>query len=123
MTKRWQNNDMKLAWAIICSFVLVGTPFLSAPAQSFERDAQVVHACCPSVCKMPCCRSRPVSDSQSLPAVPTQTGGQNQVPMLSPSALALILPDSISLRLSPSTSISFAVKGSPLYERNCARLI
>ncbi|MGA2852519.1 MAG: hypothetical protein ABSE90_00095 [Verrucomicrobiota bacterium] len=115
---------MKTTWAIICSLVLAGTPFLLAQTPlPVCRAKQPVPACCQHGCKMPCCSPKPASDSKPAPAVPAQTGGQNQVSFLAPNALVWVLPDAPVSKLSSTTQISLVTKGSPLYARNCARLI
>jgi hypothetical protein len=114
---------MKLALAIICSFVLAGTPFLLAQTPSPACARQPVCACCRHGGQMPCCQAKSSSGSQSLPAVPAQTGSQNQLSLLAANVVAWILPDAPAAHFSSAVSISFATKASPLYARNCVRLI
>jgi hypothetical protein len=114
---------MKLALAIICSFVLAGTPFLLAQTPSPACARQTVRACCQHGCKMPCCQAKPSSGSQPPPAVPAQTAGPNQLSLLAAGIMAWILPDAPAAHFSSAVSISFATKAGPLYARNCVRLI
>jgi hypothetical protein len=114
-------KNVKTTWAIICSLVLAGTPFLLA--QTPSSCAKQVRACCQRGVEMPCCKAKSSPDSQSKPAVPAPTGNQNQLSLLASSALIWSLPanpaDSIS---SHSTPFSMTA-GTPLYARDCARLI
>jgi len=114
---------MKLALAIICSFVLAGTPFLLARTPLPECVKRPVPACCQHGCKMPCCQAKSSSGSQPLPAVPAQTANQNQLSLLAANIVAWILPDTTISLLPSASPISFVTKVSPLYARNCARLI
>ena len=112
---------MKTTWAIICSLVLAGTPFLLA--QTPSACVKQVRACCQHGGEMPCCKAKSTPDSQSKPAIPSQTGNQNQLSLLASSALIWTLPanpaDSISSQSTPSSMKA----GAPLYARDCARLI
>ena len=112
---------MKTTWAIICSLVLAGTPFLLA--QTPSACVKQVRACCQHGGEMPCCKAKPTPDSQSKPAVPSQTINQNQLSLLAFSALTWTLPanpaDSISSHSTPSSLSASA----PLYALDCARLI
>jgi hypothetical protein len=114
---------MKLALAIICSFVLAGTPFLLAQTPSPACARQPVRACCRHGGEMPCCQAKSSSDPQPMPAVPVQTSSQSQPSLLAASVAAWVLPDATISQLSSAVSISFATKDSPLYARHCARLI
>jgi hypothetical protein len=112
---------MKTTWAIICSLVLAGTPLLlpQTPSSCIKQ----VRACCQHGVEMPCCKAKSLPDSQSKPAVPAQTGSQNQLSLLASSALIWTLTanpvDSISSHSTPSVMTA----GAPLYARDCARLI
>jgi hypothetical protein len=114
-------KKMKTTWAIICSLVLAGTPFLLA--QTPSACVKQVRVCCQHGMEMPCCKVNSSPNSQSKPAVPAQTGNQNQLSLLASSALIWTLPpnpkDSISSHSTPSVMTS----GAPLYSRDCARLI
>jgi hypothetical protein len=106
--------------AIFFSVMLVWAQLLAAPTPA--TPARPAHACCHCGGKMSCCRA-PSSGSQPMPAVPAQTGGQNQISLLAPNVPAWALPDAALFQLSSAAPISFSVKGSPLYARDCARLI
>ncbi|MGO8767112.1 MAG: hypothetical protein ACLQSR_18505 [Limisphaerales bacterium] len=114
---------MKAALAIICSFVLAGTPFLPAQTPLPQCVKQPVPACCQHGCKMPCCQAKPMSNSQPAPAVPARTASQNQLSLLAANIAVWGLTDATTSRLPSASPISLVTKGSPLYARNCARLI
>jgi len=115
---------MKAALAIICSFVLAGTPFLFAQPPLPQCVKQPVPACCLHGCKMPCCQAKPSSGSQPMPTIPAQTTNQNQLSPFAANIATCVLPDATFFQLSSSASpLSLVTKGSPLYARNCARLI
>ena len=107
--------------AMVCSLLLMGTPFL--PAQMPSPCAKQVRACCRHGGEMPCCNAKASPDSQSKPAVPSQTGSQGQLSLLASAALIWTLPvnpvDSISFHSTPSSLTADA----PLYARDCALLI
>lgn len=111
---------MKLALAIVCSFLLAGTPWFSAPlAVSCAKKAS---AGCQCGGKMTCCQSGPASDSQPAPATPAPAGSQSQLLLLAPGILAWTLPANPAVSISPSALLSMAA-GAPLFARDCARLI
>jgi hypothetical protein len=115
---------MKLALAIICSFVLAGTPFLLAQTPMPACVQQPVPACCQHGGNMPCCQAKSSSSSQPLPAVPAQTGNQGQLSLFAATSVAAwVLPDATTSQLPSASPISLVTKASPLYARNCARLI
>ncbi|HUZ07749.1 MAG TPA: hypothetical protein VMV89_09710 [Candidatus Paceibacterota bacterium] len=116
---------MKLALAIICSLMLAGSPFLSAqtllPAGCAKQPASA--SChCHHGCKMPCCQAKSSPTSPSAPVVP-QTTGQNQLSLLAAGIVAWILPDAPVTSIPSAAPISFVTKDTPLYARNCVRLI
>jgi hypothetical protein len=114
-------KKMKTTWAIICSLVLAGTPFLSA--QTPESCVKQVRACCQRGVEMPCCKANSSPDSQSKPALPSPTGNQNQLPLLASSALIWTLPANPADSISSHSTPSVMTAGAPLYARDCARLI
>jgi hypothetical protein len=116
-------STVKLLLAIVCSFVLAGAPLLLARTSPPVCAKHSMPACCRHGGTMPCCNAKPPSNSQPLPAVPTQSGSQSQLSFLAPAVLIWTLPANpanliSSLALPFSTAI-----GAPLYARNCARLI
>jgi hypothetical protein len=112
---------MKTALAIICSFVLAGTPFLLA--QTPSSCVKQVRACCKHGGDMPCCKANSSPDSQSKPAVPSQTGSQNQLSLLPSSVMIWTLPTNPSDSISSHPTSSSMTASAPLYARDCARLI
>ena len=114
-------GNVKTTWAIICSLVLAGIPFLLAQTPSV--CVKQVRACCQHGMEMPCCKVNSSPNSQSKPAVPAQTGNQSQLSLLASSALIWSLPvnpaDTISSHYTPSS----AAASAPLYALDCARLI
>ena len=114
-------KNVKTTWAIICSLVLAGTPFLLA--QTPSSCVKQVRACCQHGGEMPCCKAKSSPDSQSKPAIPTQTGNQNQLSLLASSALIWTLPSDPADSISSHSSPSVMTAGAPLYSRDCARLI
>jgi len=112
---------MKLALAIIYSFVLAGTPFL--PAQTPSACAGQIRACCQHGVVMPCCAAKSSPDSQPAPAAPAPAGSQSQLSLLAPAVLIWTLPATpADSTVSTSTPPPLAA-GAPLYARDCARLI
>jgi len=112
---------MKTALAIICSFLLAGTPFLLA--QAAPSCVEQNHACCHSGCKMDCCAAKSLPDSQSVPAVPAPSSSQNQFSLLAPHALAWTLLNGETHPISFTVISPSSVTGAPLYALDCARLI
>jgi len=113
---------MKLAWAILCSLVLMTAPMLMAePNPVCVRHA--AHACCHAGGKMSCCATQPVSNSPPVPLNSNRAGLQTGF-------IAVLLPAlTAALAVVENRQNSFAplppptANGVPLYTRNCARLI
>jgi len=114
-------GNVKTTWAIICSLVLAGTPFLLA--QTPTSCVKQVRACCQHGGEMPCCKAKQSPDSQSKPAIPSQTGSQNQLSLLASSALIWTLPANPADLISSHSKPSAMTAGAPLYALDCARLI
>jgi hypothetical protein len=112
---------MKTTLAIVCSLVLAGTPFLLA--QTPSSCAKQVRACCQHGGEMPCCKAKSSPDSQSKPVVPSQTGNQSQLSLLASSILIWTLPTNPSDTISAHSTPSSMTASTPIYARNCARLI
>jgi hypothetical protein len=112
---------LKTTWAIICSFVLAGTPFLLA--QTPSSCVKQVRACCQHGGEMACCKESSSPDSQSKPAVPSQTGNQGQLSLLAPNVLVWTPPTNLSVTISSRSTPSSMTASAPLYARDCARLI
>jgi hypothetical protein len=112
---------MKTALAIVCSCLLTGAPFLLA--QAAPSCVKQNHACCHCGGKMNCCAGKTLPDSRPVPAVPAQSGDQNQFSLLAPHALAWALLNNETHPISFTVIFSSSVTGAPLYARDCARLI
>ena len=112
---------MKMTLAMVCSLLLMGTPFLSAQMPS--PCAKQVRACCQHGGEMPCCKAKTSPDSQSKPAIPSQTGNQNQLSLFATSALIWTLPANPADSISSHSTSSVMTDGAPLYARDCALLI
>ena len=114
-------KKVKTTWAILCSLVLAGTPFLLA--QTPTSCVKQVRACCRPGAEMPCCKANSSPDSQSKPAVPAPTGNPNQLSLLVSSALIWTLPANLADSISSHSTPSAMAAGAPLFARDCARLI
>jgi len=113
---------MKAAWAIICSLVLAGTPFLPAQTLAPACAKQPVRACCQHGVEMPCCAAKPASGSQPAPVIPAQSVSQNQIALPAPGVVAWTLPESPA-NLFSSAAVPLTAASPPLYARNCALLL
>jgi hypothetical protein len=114
---------MKLALAIICSFVLAGTPFLFAQSPAPNCSNQPVPACCQHGVKMACCSAKPPSDSQPMPAIPAQNAGQTQLSLPPINVAVWVAPaNEVDAVFASIEHPPTATKAS-LYMRNCAWLI
>jgi hypothetical protein len=109
---------VKTALSILCSLGLLWAQM--AGVQTTPVCA--IHACCHCGGRMACC-------AQPLPARPPLTanlvfaGGQNQLSIPLPGVVVWLLPDVPAAQFSTSATASFAATASPLYARDCARLI
>lgn len=113
---------MKLALAIICSFLLAGTPPLVAQPTAKSACATKVRACCQHGI-MPCCQAKPASGSQPAPSAPAPNVNLGQLSLLEPGILIWSLPEQPANSFaSISTPLSTAF-GAPLFARDCARLL
>jgi len=112
---------VKTTLAIVCSLLLMGTPFLMA--QTSSSCVKHVRACCQHGGEMPCCKAKSAPDSQSKPAVPAQTGNQAQLSLLVPNALIWTLPTNPADTISSHSTLSSMTASAPLYARDCALLI
>jgi len=113
-------QDVKTTLAIVCSLLLAWTPIVpaQAPAAGVGRGA---HACCH--CGKACCAAPSSPDSQPVPAAPVPASYQSQLSTFAPAALAWSLPDTPAPDFSASVSSLLTASRTPLYTRNCARLI
>jgi hypothetical protein len=110
---------MKTVLAIVCSLMLVWTPFVQAqaPAAGVERT---MRACCP--CHASCCAAPAAPESSPLSTIPA-LNLQTQLLLLAPTTLAWTLPTSSPENFLARPVSSLTHEHAPLYERNCARLI
>jgi hypothetical protein len=115
-------ENVKTMWAIICSLVLAGTPFLLAQTPP-SSCAKQVRACCRHGGEIPCCKAKSSPDSQSKPVVPSPTSNQSQLSLLASSVLVWTLPANPSATISSHSAPSSMTAGAPIYARDCARLI
>jgi len=113
---------MKLALAIICSFLLAGTPLLLTQAPVPVSCAGQVRACCQHGV-MPCCQAKSLPDSQPAPAAPAPAGDQSQLSLLAPGVLLWILPATPANSIVSISTPSLPAASAPLYALDCARLI
>jgi hypothetical protein len=107
--------------AILFSLLLVGVQLLAAPTP--VASAQPVHACCHCGGKMSCCTAQPPSGSQPAPVVPSHSGVQRQFSVTAPAVMAWILPENEAGSISSAFVSPLTASGTPLYARNCARLL
>jgi hypothetical protein len=106
--------SMLLVWMQIAPASVPVSPVCVKPAMDNCAD------CCD---RMACCATKPTSNPQPSPAVPTQPNAQNQISLLAPSVVAWILPKNpTSSKFSVSAS-PLLTMAAPLYERNCALLL
>ena len=108
---------------MVCSLLLMGTPFLSAQTQTPSPCAKQVRACCRHGGEMPCCKANSSPDSQSKPAIPAPAGNQIQLSVPPQNIASWVLPDAALPDFSPAASTLFSVPGTALYKRDCALLI
>jgi hypothetical protein len=106
--------SMLLVWMQITPTSVPASPVCVKPAMGNCAD------CCD---RMACCATKPASQPQPSPAVPTQSTAQNQISLLASSVVAWTLPEnSTGSKFSISTS-PLLTMAPPLYERNCALLL
>jgi hypothetical protein len=116
------DKFVKLLIAILCSVLLVWTPF--APAQALPACAKPAMNCGGAGCHMPCCAAKNSSNPQSQPAVPAQkVGAPGSITLLAPNVAAWILPESPAASISPVAASPLTAARAALYARDCARLI
>jgi len=114
------DEFVKQLSAILFGLLLAWAQLLAAPAPL--ASAQPAHACCHCGGKMSCC-SAPSSGSQPMPAVPSNAGLQKQFSISAPAIVAVALPENRAGLVSPVSRLSSMPNGTPLYTRDCARLI
>jgi len=117
-----ENDIVKLVLTIVCSVLLMGTPFLSATVEPCVKE---VKACCSHGKPMPCCAVTNDSSPQNVPTIPVQNNSQeNQISLL-PAFTAVIwtLPEIPANTIFSATVSSSSVIAAPLVVRNCTFLI
>jgi hypothetical protein len=107
--------------AILFAVMLVWAQF--APAQASVACAKPAMDCSDACRQMPCCAAKPSSDSQPAPAVPAQSGAQNQSSLLAPNIVAWILPENFASPTSSVSALPVLAMAAPLYARNCSLLL
>jgi hypothetical protein len=119
--KQYDISNMKTVLALVCSLLLAWTQIvLAAPAASVPSSAAQVVCHCRGTS---CCAAQPVPESQPVSAAPVSVSSQNLLVTFAPAALAWVLPGTPVYEFSNSSFPSFTAAGTPLYARNCARLI
>jgi hypothetical protein len=113
---------VKQLTAILFSLALVLAQFApsSTTAVCVKANMGNCAACCD---KMDCCATKPASNSQPAPAVPTQPNAQNQISLLAPSVVAWNLPQSPASLVSSASAAPLLAVAAPLYARNCSLLL
>jgi hypothetical protein len=107
--------------AILSVVLLVWAQF--APAQAKVACAKPMMNCSGACRQMPCCAAKPVSDPQPAPAIPAQSGAQNQISLLVPSIAAWTLPETPANSFSSVSVSPLLAPTAPLYARNCSLLL
>jgi hypothetical protein len=107
--------------AILSAVLLVWAQF--APAQATAACVKPAMNCSDACRQMPCCAARPSSDSQPAPAVPAQSGAQNQISLLAPAVVSWILPENPANSFSSASVSPLTAMAAPLYTRNCSLLL
>jgi len=109
---------VKTVVAIFCGIVLALVPLAAQPALC---AAPAVHSCCKCGGKMACCSAR---QNSAMPdnATLVRTAPQNELSLLSQ---ILSLPTPLTARPASISTITARLKpaASPIYARDCARLI
>jgi hypothetical protein len=114
---------MKLAWAIIYSIVLAGTPFPPAQTPAPKCAGQPVPACCQHGVKMACCSAKPSSDSQPKPAIPAQNTSQTQLWFPIANIVSWVVPANKTDAVSAATARPLTAAKASIFVRHCAWLI
>jgi hypothetical protein len=115
---------VKQLTAILFSVLVVWMQVAPAPGSASPACVKPAMGNCADCCNhMACCATKPASNSQPAPAVPTQSNIQNQISLLAPSVVAWTLPQNSAGSISSITLSPLLAMAAPLYERNCARLL
>jgi hypothetical protein len=111
---------VKSLTAILFAVLLVLGQF--APASASPACAKPAMNC-GGACGMDCCAAKPASNPQPAPAIPAQSGAQNQISLLAPSIVTLTLPENPSNPFSSMSASPLLAMAAPLYARNCSLLL
>jgi hypothetical protein len=115
---------VKQLTAILFSVLLVWTQIAPAPVSDSTACVKSAMGNCADCCaRMACCATKPASNSQSAPAVPTQSNFQNQISLLTPAIVAWTLPENSAGSISSITLSPLMAMGAPLYARHCTLLL
>src|ERR1700722_10862703 len=76
-----------------------------------------------SCCGSDCCMAHPSPNSKPTPAVPTQSGIQNQILLLSSGTVIWTLPKNETPSCCPTGDSSLTDAIAPLYARHCPLLL
>jgi hypothetical protein len=118
-----ENNLVKRFTAILFVVLLVCAQF--APASVTTAACRKPSgANCAAACggHMACCAAKP-ENSQSSPAVPVQSGAQNEISLLAPAIVAWMLPSQPPSLVSSADVSPLVANSTPLFTRHCAFLI
>jgi hypothetical protein len=112
---------VKLTLVIVCSLVLGWVQIAPArtPASNVQRGAD---ACC-HCGRASCCATPNLPRSQQPAATPVSSASQRQILSLAAALVAWAPPSAPAPELSSSAFSPFPAAGTPLYARNCARLL
>jgi hypothetical protein len=111
---------MKLAFAIVCSLLLIWTQSATALSAA-AGSAQAAKACCH--CGSGCCASPANPEPQSTPVAPVSTSAQQELALATLPVLLWSLPGIKPSVASPFFASPTLSASAPLFARHCARLI
>jgi hypothetical protein len=115
---------VKQLTAILSSVLLVWMQVASAPVPASPACVKPAMGNCADCCKhTACCATKPASNSQPAPVIPTQSNAQNQVSLPAPAIVAWTLPENPVNTISSTTMSPLMATGTPLYAWNCTLLL
>jgi hypothetical protein len=85
--------------------------------------AATVDRCAASGCDADCCMAHPMPNSKPTPAVPAQSGIENQISLLTLTVVVWTAPLNEAPALSSTEKSPLTGASAPLYAQNCARLL
>jgi hypothetical protein len=113
---------MKSALTLICSLLLLWTPFVPAQSAVVNQAVSVPSCCCPGMQASCCSADSSLPESLPISAVPSVPSVHSQLLALASTVLAWTLPVAVDSIPSP-VDPQFHSLGAPLYARNCVLLI